>query len=319
MTDYLSELERLSVLARSAEQRGDVVEELRLWRQALDVAPPNSDEYAIINNRVQQLSRRVDEGELHDGKPKASWIKKFGPLAPVIYLLWKMKAIVFLILSKGKLLLFGLGKFSTFTSMIVSMGAYWAIYGWKFAAGIVVSIYVHEMGHVWALRRFGIAASAPMFIPFLGAFVRMNQRPANPVEDARVGLAGPIWGTAFAIAAFVAYGVTGEPAIGAIAHFAAWINMFNLLPVWQLDGARGFAALSKSQRVAISALMAAAGYATGEGFLYILAVCGAIRVFMAGAPEKGDAKTVIQFAGLLIVLALLMAVPIARPHSPTPI
>src|SRR5688500_6607724 len=94
MTDYLSELERLSVLARSAEQRGDVVEELRLWRQALDVAPPDSDEYAIINNRVQQLSRRVDEGELH-GKPKASWLKKFGPLAPILYLLWKMKAIVF--------------------------------------------------------------------------------------------------------------------------------------------------------------------------------------------------------------------------------
>ena len=314
MTDYLPELERLSAMARSAEHRGDVIEELRLWRQALDLAPPDSEEYQIINNRVQQLSRRVDEGDTH-AKPKAAWIKKFGPLAPALYLLWKMKTIILLVLSKGKLLLLGLGKFSTFSSMLVSMGAYWAIYGWKFAAGIVISIYVHEMGHVWALRRFGISASAPMFIPFVGAFVRMNQRPANPVEDARVGLAGPIWGTAFAIAAFVAYGVTGEPAVGAIAHFGAWINMFNLLPVWQLDGARGFAALSKMQRAGIAALMAAAGYATGEGFLYILAVCGAIRVFMAGAPEKGDSKTLIQFCGLLIVLALLMAVPIARPHS----
>jgi Zn-dependent protease len=317
MTDYLPELERLSVLARSAEHRGDYIEELRLWRQALDLAPRDSDEYPIINNRVQELSRRIDEGETQ-AKPKTGWMKKFGPLAPVLYLLWKMKTIVLLILSKGKLLLLGLGKFSTFSSMLVSMGAYWAIYGWKFAAGIVISIYVHEMGHVWALRRFGISASAPMFIPFLGAFVRMNQRPANPVEDARVGLAGPIWGTAFAIAAFVAYGVTAEPAIGAIAHFAAWINMFNLLPVWQLDGARGFAALSKTQRAGIAAVMAAAGYATGEGFLYILAVCGAIRIFMAGAPEKGDAKTMIQFCGLLIVLGLLMAVPIARPNS-TPI
>ena len=92
MTDYLSELERLSVLARSAEQRGDVVEELRLWRQALDVAPPDSDEYAIINNRVQQLSRRVDEGELITANPRQVGLRSSVRSRPVIYLLWKMKA-----------------------------------------------------------------------------------------------------------------------------------------------------------------------------------------------------------------------------------
>jgi Zn-dependent protease len=307
----MPELEQLAAMARNAERRGDFPEELRLWRQALELVPRDSEEFEIINHRVQVLSATIDRGATAP-KPDHKWLKKFGPLAPILLLLWKLKGVVLLALSKGKLLLLGLGKFSTFSTMLVSMAAYWAIYGWRFALGIVISIYVHEMGHVWALRQFGISASAPMFVPFLGAFVRMNQRPANPVEDARVGLAGPIWGTGFAIAAFMWYALADQPAVGAIAHFAAWINLFNLLPVWQLDGARGFAALSKSQRIPIVAIMAAAGFLIGEGFLYVLAVCGVIRIFAKDAPEKGDAKALIQFAGLLIVLSMLMAIPIAR-------
>ena len=73
--------------------------------------------------------------------------------------------------------------------------------------------------------------------------------------------------------------LTDEPAVGAIAHFAAWINLFNLLPVWQLDGARGFRALSKLQRAMVVALMVAIGLFLGETFLYILAVLGAIKIF----------------------------------------
>lgn len=308
----MPDLEQLAAMARNAEQRGDFVEELRLWRQALELVPPDSEEFEIINHRVQVLSSQIDAGAAAP-KPDHGWLKKFGPLAPILFLLWKFKGFVLIALSKGKLLLFGLGKVSTFSSMLVSMGAYWAIYGWRFAAGMIASIYVHEMGHVWALRQFGISASAPMFIPFIGAFVRMNQRPANPVEDARVGLAGPIWGTGFAIAAFVWYALAAQPAVGAIAHFAAWINLFNLLPVWQLDGARGFAALSKAQRILVVLVMTAAGILIGEGFLFILAVCGAIRIFTKDAPEKGDMKTLLQFCGLLAVLAMLMAIPIQRP------
>ena len=306
--DRQAELEQLAAAARAAELRGDFSEELRLWRQALDLTPAGSEEAEIINARVQNLSAHIDAGNhVRHEKPRPNWLKRLGPLAPVLLLLWKLKTFILIALSKGKLLLFGLGKFSTFSSMLVAMGAYWALYGWKFAAGIVLSIYVHEMGHVWALRQFGIAASAPMFIPFLGAVVRLKQYPANAIEDARVGLAGPIWGTAFAIAAYTYFAVTDLPVIGAIAHFAAWINFFNLLPVWQLDGARGFRALSKSQRAGIIALMVLLGVLFGEGFLYILAAVGAFQVFAGQSPETGDTKTLIQFSGLLLVLTLLMS------------
>jgi Zn-dependent protease len=310
----MSELELLATQARAAESRGDVVEELRLWREALDRAEPGSEESEIIRARVQALSGFIDSGE-QPHKPQGEWAKKFGPLAPVLLLLWKFKTAILIVLSKGKLLLFGLSKFSTFGSMLVSVLAYTALYGWRFAVGIVTSIYVHEMGHVWALRQFGFASSPPMFIPFFGAFVRMKQHPINPVEDARVGLAGPIWGTGFSIAAFLTYMVTGEEAIGAIAHFSAWINLFNLLPVWQLDGSRGFRALSKPQRIMVVGVMVATGLLLGEGFLYILAGLGAFKIFTDQAPETGDSKTLIQFCGLLIVLAMLMAIPIQRPYS----
>ena len=79
--------------------------------------------------------------------------------------------------------------------MLVSIGAYALLFPIWFAVGIVVLIWVHEMGHVLQLRREGIPASAPMFIPFLGAFVAMKRMPKDALAEARVGLAGPVLGT----------------------------------------------------------------------------------------------------------------------------
>src|SRR5206468_952877 len=80
---------------------------------------------------------------------------------------------------------------------------------WKFALGLVASIYVHEMGHVAALLKYGVRASAPMFIPGLGAVIRMKQALGDPQQEARVGLAGPAWGVGAALAAYAAFLGTG--------------------------------------------------------------------------------------------------------------
>ena len=124
--------------------------------------------------------------------------------------------------------------------MLLSMGVYWTAWGWRFALGLVLSIYIHEMGHVAALQRYGIKATAPMFIPGFGAMVRLNQYPANPAEDARVGLAGPLWGLGAAVFAYAVFLATAIPFWAAIARTGALINLFNLLPIWQLDGGRGY-------------------------------------------------------------------------------
>ena len=252
----------LSQLADEARQASDPRTAVAKWRAALVLLPPDTRQYLSIQERIAALSSLAPEGAA--GQPAAArnlaWAKRLGPLA-----------IMGMLLSKGKLLLLGLTKIGTLGSMVISFGAYALAYGWRFALGLVLSIYVHEMGHVYAMTRCGIKASAPMFIPMLGAFVRMKQAPANAAQNARIGLAGPIWGLAGTFFTWVLYWVTGVPVLAAVAHVAAWINLFNLIPVWQLDGARGFSALSRWQRWVAALVIAAAWVATRETFLIFLA------------------------------------------------
>src|SRR6202008_2668926 len=95
----------------------------------------------------------------------------------------------------------GFTKLGTLLTFAAGLSIYWTLWGWQFALCFLLSIYIHEMGHVAALRRYGIAASAPMFIPGFGALVRLKQSPSSPRENARIGLAGPVWGLGAAIVA----------------------------------------------------------------------------------------------------------------------
>jgi Zn-dependent protease len=110
--------------------------------------------------------------------------------------------------------------------------------------GFVLLLFVHEMGHVLQLRREGIKASAPMFIPFLGAIVAMKEMPKDAGAEARVGLAGPVLGSLGALACVGLYELTGDELFKALAFVGFFLNLFNLLPVLPLDGGRAMAALS---------------------------------------------------------------------------
>jgi Zn-dependent protease len=127
---------------------------------------------------------------------------------------------------------------------LVSVAAYSLFFGWWFAAGFVALLFVHEMGHVIALRREGISASAPMFIPFMGAAIFSKSLGDNALAEARVGLAGPILGSVGAAAVAVVGELTGSSLLIALAYFGFFINLFNLLPVIPLDGGRAAAAMS---------------------------------------------------------------------------
>jgi Zn-dependent protease len=142
-----------------------------------------------------------------------------------------------LLLPKAKVL-------TTSGTMLVSIAAYSLIWGWKFALGFVVLMFVHEMGHVIQLRREGIEASAPMFIPFLGAVVMAKSLGDDATAEARVGLAGPIVGTLGALALLPVALATGEDFWYALVFTGLLLNLFNLIPVVPLDGGRAMAALS---------------------------------------------------------------------------
>jgi len=145
-----------------------------------------------------------------------------------------LTAVGFFLLKFGKLALLALkgGKFAgTAITMIISIGAYSLFFGWPFAAIFVLLLLVHEMGHVIQLKREGIDASAPMFIPFLGAAVAMREMPRNALVEARVGLAGPILGT---VGGLVVYGMALQyhsDLLMASAFTAFFLNLFNLLPI----------------------------------------------------------------------------------------
>ena len=161
----------------------------------------------------------------------------FGPIvAGLVVLVTKGKAIL-LLLPKLKV-------FTTSASMLVSIAAYALIWGWAFAVGFVLLLLLHEIGHVIQLRREGVEASAPMFIPFLGAVIAAKSMGNDAAAEARVGLAGPILGS---IATLVPLGIwlaTGEEFWQALAYVGFFLNLLNLLPVLPLDGGRAMAALS---------------------------------------------------------------------------
>jgi Zn-dependent protease len=175
----------------------------------------------------------------------------------------------------------------------------------------VASIYVHEIGHVAALRRYGIAASAPMFVPGLGAFIRSSQYPATPREDARVGLAGPLWGLYAVGACYAVHLATGWQSLAAIARVGAWINLFNLLPVATLDGGRGFASLARGQRWLAVALLAGLWAATQEGLLLLLCLGGAGRALVGRPAGAADWPAFALYAVLVAVLSVATLIPVA--------
>ena len=280
------------------------------WRSALELLPANSQQYASITKRVDEISRR---GPRATEQQRPAWTKRAGILGPIALFLWKFKIAIVFLLTKGKLLLLGLTKATTLFSMLLSLGIYWQVFGWKWALGVVASIYVHEMGHIAMLRQYGIPSTAPMFLPGFGAVIRSRFYPTEPVAEARVGLAGPIWGLGAAFVCFLVYSFTGLAAWGALAEIGAWINLFNLTPIWQLDGAHGFKALTKQQRWIVAAAIATAWFLSSKGLLVLLLIGATIAAMSHDAPEQPDRRTLLEFLVLIGALTALASlhVPVA--------
>ena len=153
-------LKRLAAEAERTAQAGDLSAALAAWREALALLPPDSTQHTVVSARILELSRALDSrpAATKHGSP---WGKGAAGVGAVGALLAKFKFVLLFVLTKAKLLLLGLTKGGTFLSMLLSAGLYWTIWGWKFAFGLVLSIYIHEMGHVQALQRYGIKATAP--------------------------------------------------------------------------------------------------------------------------------------------------------------
>ncbi|TMK62749.1 MAG: site-2 protease family protein [Actinobacteria bacterium] len=225
---------------------------------------------------TQQGERRdyYPDGFTPEPTERPSMLKRVGGvIAAAIALIVKFAAKV-----KGLLILLPkLKLLTTSASMLVSVAAYSLIWGWQFAAGFVLLLLVHEMGHVIQLRREGVPASAPLFIPFLGAVVGMKQAPKDAATEARVGLAGPILGSIGCLVPLGLYEATGNNLFRALAFVGFFLNLINLLPVLPLDGGRAMAALSP--------WMWAIGFALLLGIMLVFPTPIAILVLLFGGME----------------------------------
>lgn len=184
-----------------------------------------------------------------------------------------MIKLLLLLLSGAKL-----GKLAlTGGSMLLSVLVYAFVFGWKYALGFVVLLFVHEMGHWLAARQRGLDVGAPTFIPFVGAWIELKERPHDAETEAWVGLGGPLLGSIGALAAYGLARATGADWLYAVAYGGIVLNLFNLIPLAPFDGGR------------------------------ITAVLGP-RVWLAGVPVLG-ALFLWRPSPMLLLMALL-----AAPH-----
>jgi Zn-dependent protease len=139
-----------------------------------------------------------------------------------------------------KLLLLVLKSKALFTAgtMLLSMILYAWVWGWPYAVGFVLLIFVHEMGHFLAARQRGLNVGMPTFIPFVGAWIQLKEMPHDSETEAYVGIAGPVTGTLGALACYYAARETGSGLLLALAYSGFMLNLFNLIPVSPLDGGR---------------------------------------------------------------------------------
>ena len=181
----------------------------------------------------------------------------------------KLKALL-LLLPKLKLL-------TTSASMLVSVAAYALIWGWKFAAGFVALLFVHEMGHVIQMKREGVQISGMLFVPFLGAAVGARSMGGNALAEARIGLAGPILGTLATAALIPLAEAQDSDFLRALAFTGFFLNLFNLAPVVPLDGGRAMAAMAP--------WMWFAGFAAMLGFFVLFPNPILVLILLLGGME----------------------------------
>ncbi len=298
-------LKELAASASAAHQAGDRSGAMTRWREVLELLPRSSAQYATVAAKLEELAAQPDTtGTSPVASGKSWWQRSWGAIV----------AVVVLLVTKGKFLLAGLLKLPTLFSMFAAFGVYWAIWGWPFAMGLVLTIYIHEMGHIAALVRYGIKASAPMFVPGFGAYIRLQQHLPSVRQDARVGMAGPLWGLGAGLGCFAVGRLFHLPGWLAMAHVTAIINLFNLLPIWQLDGGRAFGSLTTVHRAIAAGVAIAGWYFFGEGLLLLIGLVAAWQATRRNQVQT-DVGALAYFGSVLLALGWLASieVPLPRP------
>jgi Zn-dependent protease len=302
---YKEQLAAATRDAQSLETEGRLAEAREVWNRALMLLPYDSTQAQWVREHLQTLGAAASAAKVSSPSfagPRISspaqqhpWVKRLGPVAPLALVLLKAKGLV-LVLFKLKFLF----------SFVAFLWLYAAMFGWRYGVGIAVSILVHELGHFIDVKRRGLPAEMPVFLPGLGAYVKWNALGVTKQQRAQVSLAGPLAGWIAAAVCFLIYTYTHEPVWAAIARSGAMLNIVNLIPVWILDGSKAMESLGMVERVALLTLTVVVGAYTWEP-IYILVALGIVfRLFTKDKPEHEDWSSWFYYAAVLAALGVVL-------------
>ncbi len=291
---HSEKLDQLAAEAKQLEAQGDLRQAREHWLMGLPLLPANSRQASWIQDHARSLDAAANQIQPAP-KSENKWAQKLGPVGPVAILL-----------AKSKVLLTAIFKLKFLLSFVAFIGIYWAAFGMWFGVGFAMLILIHEMGHFIDIKRRGLPAEMPVFLPGLGAYVRW-QALGVPLETrAAISLAGPLAGLFAALACAALWWQTGNPLWAALARASAVLNLLNLIPVWVLDGGQAALALSKTERIVLLSICLALWLVLGENMFFLVALGFGYQVFFAGhLPARPSRATTIYFAAVLTALGVM--------------
>ncbi len=294
---HSEELDRIAAAAKDLEAKSQPRAAYDRWIEALALLPRDSEQAEWIRGHAKALLKQALDAEA--AQQNSKWAKRLGPLGPLAVLAAKAKTVL-LLLFKLKFLL----------SLAAFVAVYWALWGPKFGIGFAAVILIHEMGHFIDVKRRGLPAEMPVFLPGLGAYVKWQALGVSTETRAAVSLAGPLAGWAASIVCLATWWKTGDPLWAGLARVGAWLNVLNLIPVWILDGGTAATALGRNERFAISTIGVVLWLLLGEAVFVLLAIGAAFRAFTKDAPAKPSFAITAYYIALMVCLGLVLhAVP----------
>ena len=287
------QLDRTAARARAYEANGSLWDAREQWKAALQLLPPASKQAEWIRNHIRELDTTIKAPGAPD--TRKHWVKWLGPLAPIAVLLAKFKTVIF-----------ALFKLKFLLSFAGAIAIYWAAWGWKFGVGFAVLILIHEMGHFIDVKRRGLPAEMPVFLPGLGAYVKWQAMGVSLETRAAVSLAGPLAGWFAAVVCGLLWFQTHNGIWAALSRASAVLNALNLIPVWVLDGSQAILALNKIERALLLVVSVALAAALGQ-LLFLFVAAGVLwRLFTRDDSPHGSRAITGYFASVLVALAIVL-------------
>jgi len=291
---HSEDLERLAAEAKELEAKGDLRQARERWLTALKLLPPTSRQADWIKQHAKALDGAG--GARPDTRSDNRWAQEQEPAGAITAPN-----------AKGSARLTARFKLTSILSFVGFIAIYWAASGMKFGIGFAVLILIHEMGHFVDIKRRGLPADMPVFLPGLGAYVRW-QALGVPLETrAAISLAGPLAGFLAALACAVLWWQTGNPLWAALARVGAILNLLNLIPVWVLDGGQAALALSKTERIVLLSACLALGLVLKQNMFFLVAIGAGYQAFVArDLPAHPSRSTTIYFVAVLTALGVII-------------